>query len=141
MHEGHEVASGFLVAGGDAAALFQPGEEAFDFIAFAVHLPVVIARGVAVRSGRDDGLRSALLDGRDEGHLTTDKAGRIHRDVDYGRITTATRPANPALANAVESRDATATVTESSSTTSTVPLTGRAPGATSSTPSPAVNGT
>ena len=45
-------------------------------------------------------------------NLTTDKAGRIHRDVDYGRITTATRPANPALANAVESRDATATVTE-----------------------------
>ena len=67
MQEGHEVASGFLGAGGDAAALFEAGEQAFDFIPFAVDLMVVIARGFAVRSGRDDRLRAALLDGRDEG--------------------------------------------------------------------------
>ena len=45
MQEGHEVASGFLVASGDAAAMFQPGEQAFDFIPFAVHLSVVVAGG------------------------------------------------------------------------------------------------
>ena len=62
MQEGHEVASGFLVAGCDAAALFQAGEQAFDFVAFAVDLAVVIPRGLAVRSRRDDRLRSRLLD-------------------------------------------------------------------------------
>ena len=53
MQKGHEVAGGFLGAGRDAAALFQAGEQACDFVAFAGDLSVVIPRGLAVRSRRD----------------------------------------------------------------------------------------
>jgi hypothetical protein len=41
MEEGEEVTGGFVVTSGDAAALLESGEQAFDVIAFAVEFSVV----------------------------------------------------------------------------------------------------
>lgn len=40
MDEGHEAANGFIVAGGDTAALFEFCEESLNVVAFAVELSV-----------------------------------------------------------------------------------------------------
>src|SRR5271157_5123477 len=56
MQAREEIARGFLVAGGDAAELFDEIEEALDEIAFGVEGEVAIARDLAVRFWRDDRL-------------------------------------------------------------------------------------
>ena len=60
--EGEEVAGGFIVACGDAAALFEPRESTLDVVALAVQWPVVGALDVEVPLGRNDRLNSVRVD-------------------------------------------------------------------------------
>lgn len=58
MEEVEKVAGGFVVAGDDAAALFQTR----DAIAFAVHLSIVRSLDFAVALGRDHSLAALSMD-------------------------------------------------------------------------------
>lgn len=62
MEEGEEVAGGFVVASGDAAALLKTREQTLDVIAFAIELLVVRPLNFAVALGRNDGLASLIVD-------------------------------------------------------------------------------
>jgi hypothetical protein len=57
----------FVVAGCDSAKVFDPTEEALDEVACFVDVPVKGARLGAVRARRNDHLRTAGLDGVDQG--------------------------------------------------------------------------
>ena len=61
MQEGEEVAGGFVVAGGDASALFELREQTFDVVAFAIQLFVVKSLHLAVALGMNDGLASLIV--------------------------------------------------------------------------------
>lgn len=58
---GEEVSSGFVVACGDGAELFEFGEEVLDQVPGFVEFPVVRALLFATGFGRDDGLFACLL--------------------------------------------------------------------------------
>ena len=75
MEEGEEVASGFVVAGGDAAALLEPRVQTFDVVAFAVLLPVVRALDFTVALRRNDRLASLVVD--DPGLFPVSKSGAV----------------------------------------------------------------
>ena len=62
METGEEIASGFVVTSGDAAALFESCEQTLDVIAFAVQLSVVGALDFAVPLGRNDRLTTLSVD-------------------------------------------------------------------------------
>ncbi len=62
VEEGEEVAGGFVVACGDAAALLESREQTFDVIAFAIQLPVVRTLNLAVALGGNDGLAPLIVD-------------------------------------------------------------------------------
>jgi len=57
MNGAEEVASGLVIAGGDAAVLLEPGEEVLDEMSSLVQMPVVVAWDLARAARRnDDGL-------------------------------------------------------------------------------------
>ena len=62
MEEGEEVTGGFVVACRDASALFEPREQTFDVVAFAIQLFVVRSLHFAVALGRNDRLTSLIVD-------------------------------------------------------------------------------
>lgn len=58
---GEEVASGFVVAGGDGTEELEFGEEVFDQVACLVEFLVALSLHGSIGPGRDDGLFSGLL--------------------------------------------------------------------------------
>ena len=62
MEEGEEVAGGFVVAGRDAAALFESREQTLDVVAFAIELLVIRPLDFAIALGRNHGLSAAGVD-------------------------------------------------------------------------------
>ena len=55
MDGGKEVALGLIVTGGDGSELLEPGEEVLDQMASLEEVSIVIAAGVPIGPGRDDG--------------------------------------------------------------------------------------
>lgn len=56
MDSAEEVASGFVVTGGDGAVLLEFGKEVFDEVAVFVEISVILPLHFAVGFWRDDGL-------------------------------------------------------------------------------------
>ena len=77
-----ETGVGFVVAGGDAAELFDPLEEVLDEMPPLIHLGVVRDRRFAVGLGRNDGDRATVFERRAQGVVVERLVGKEGIEID-----------------------------------------------------------